>query len=396
VSAAEAQAASVAAAPAAIEPVEQIQNDANLVTINFAEDSYIPTNAMADNARRALEVRATKPPSQRGMTAVGLARARDLQNKKALSEDTVRRMKAYFDRHAVDKQGETWDEQGKGWQAWMGWGGDAGQTWATAIVERLNKQRKQNGNETENRVQFSAATEVELAIKSNGVHANDWLTAVQEYRKELHARSAPYTEPVIAGKTAAQLLDRKKQFELPTPNAAETHDEFMSRCMADPVAVSEFPDAEQRMAVCMRQHPRNMAKVGPRGGIVESDKAPDGDAPNRNPEGEGTAKGDASTTRGAEVPAEVEKALQEKADEFNERYKDKLGYGATIGQLRSVYQRGVGAYNVSHSPKVQSQQQWAYARVNAFLYLLKNGRPENSKYSQDNDLLPQKHPKAAN
>jgi hypothetical protein len=146
----------------------------------------------------------------------------------------------------------------------------------------------------------------------------------------------------------------------------------------------------------MRQHPRNMAKVGPRGGIVESDKAPDGDAPNRNPEGEGTAKGDASTTRGAEVPAEVEKALQEKADEFNERYKDKLGYGATIGQLRSVYQRGVGAYNVSHSPKVQSQQQWAYARVNAFLYLLKNGRPENSKYSQDNDLLPQKHPKAAN
>jgi hypothetical protein len=44
---------------------------------------------------------------------------------------------------------------------------------------------------------------------------------------------------------------------------------------------------------------------------------------------------------------------------------------------------------------VQSQQQWAYARVNAFLYLLKNGRPENPKYTQDNDLLPAKHPKAA-
>ncbi len=380
-------------------PVEQVNASADLITINFAEDSYIPNDRMASNARRALEVRAGKPPSQRGMTAVGLARARDIQNKKALSPETVRRMKAYFDRHEVDKQGATWDQQGKGWQAWMGWGGDEGRTWANAIVERLNKERQQNSAPTENRVQFSAATEVELAIKSNGVHANDWLTAVQEYRKELHARSAPYTEPVIVGKSAVQLLEKKKEFELPTPNAGETHDEFMTRCMADPVATAEFPDAEQRTAVCMRQHEGKfsveMAKVGPRGAIVGSDKAPASDTPNRNPEGEGTAKGDASTTKGADVPAEVEDALQQKADEFNKRNKEKLGYGASVGQLRSVYQRGVGAYNTSHSPRVQSQQQWAYARVNAFLYLLKNGRPENPNYTQDNDLLPAKHPKAA-
>jgi hypothetical protein len=387
-----------AAAPeqaAPVAPTETINASADLITINFAEDSYVPNDAMAANARRALEVRAAKPPSQRGMTAVGLARARDIQNKKALSEETVRRIKAYFDRHEIDKQGETWAQQGKGWQAWMGWGGDAGQTWANAIVERLNKQRQQNSAPAENRVQFSAATEVELAIKSNGVHANDWLTAVQEYRKELHARSAPYTEPVIVGKSAVQLLEKKKEFELPTPNAGENHEDFMARCMADPVATAEFPDAAQRTAVCMRQHPRDMAKVGPSGAIVSSDKAPASDTPNRRPEGEGTAKGDASTTRGADVPAEVEKTLQDKADDFNQRHKSKLGYGATIGQLRSVYQRGVGAYNVSHSPKVQSQQQWAYARVNAFLYLLKNGRPENPKYTQDNDLLPAKHPKAA-
>ena len=92
--------------------------------MNFAADSYRPTAGMASNARRALEVRASKPPSQRGMTAVGIARARDIQNRKELSPDTVRRMKAYFDRHEVDKKGETWSQQGKGWQAWMGWGGD--------------------------------------------------------------------------------------------------------------------------------------------------------------------------------------------------------------------------------------------------------------------------------
>jgi hypothetical protein len=49
---------------------------------------------------------------------------------------------------------------------------------------------------------------------------------------------------------------------------------------------------------------------------------------------------------------------------------------------------------VSHSPVVKSASQWAFARVNAFLYLLKNGRPENPKYTTDNDLLPEKHPKA--
>lgn len=136
-----------------------------------------------------------------------------------------------------------------------------------------------------------------------------------------------------------------------------------------------------------------MAEIGERGGIRESKKAPKSDTPNPSPKGEGTAKGDASSTRGAEVSKRVEEILQKKSDDFNERYKDKLGYGVNLGMLKSVYQRGVGAYNVSHSPEVKSAEQWALARVNAFLYLVKNGRAENSKYDGDNDLLPTKHPK---
>jgi phage-related protein (TIGR01555 family) len=103
-------------------------------------ESYAPPKAAQEAARRALEVRAEKPPSQRGMTATGLARARDLANGRALSEDTVRAMSAWFARHEVDKQGSTWDEQGKGWQAWHGWGGDAARTWADGIVERLDRE----------------------------------------------------------------------------------------------------------------------------------------------------------------------------------------------------------------------------------------------------------------
>ena len=135
------------------------------------------------------------------------------------------------------------------------------------------------------------------------------------------------------------------------------------------------------------------AEVGPRGGINPSKKAPNSDTPNKNPKGEGSAKGDAGNTRGAKVTAEQEKTLQKKADDFNERYKDKLGYGANIGALKAVFQRGLGAFNTSSSPFVRSAEQWAYARVNVFLYIIKNGRPQNKKYTGDNDLLPKGHPK---
>jgi capsid protein len=385
-SAAEAQAASVAAAPAAIEPVEQIQNDSNLVTINFADGSYIPTDAMADNARRALEIREKKPMSQRGMTSVGIARARDLMNKRPMSEDTVRRMKAFFDRHEVDKQGETWDDQGKGYQAWYGWGGDEGYAWSTAIVERLNKQAEKKDLSV-------AAAEVQHQFARNTpLAAEDWLDAVQKYRAKQMTTIEQTKQSVTADKSIIELS--KKQYELPTPTAEETHDDFMTRCMADPVSNAEFPDAEQRTAVCMRQHEGMFAKVGERGAIVASDKAPKSDTPREDPKGEGTAKGDASGKRGAEVTAEQEATLQKKADDFNAKDSNTRNGRATPGALKAVFQRGLGAFNTSSSPRVTSASQWAFARVNAFLYLLKNGRPENPKYTTDNDLLPEKHPKA--
>jgi hypothetical protein len=42
----------------------------------------------------------------RGGTAVGVARARDLSNGVKISPETARRMKSYFDRHEIDKQGK--------------------------------------------------------------------------------------------------------------------------------------------------------------------------------------------------------------------------------------------------------------------------------------------------
>lgn len=112
-------------------------------------ETFTPPQDVADNARRALEVRASKPPSQRGMTAVGLARAKQLSNRQPVSLDTIARMVSYFDRHAVDKDGATWDEQGKGWQAWYGWGGDEGRTWANRILKEHKVESKASRRHSE-------------------------------------------------------------------------------------------------------------------------------------------------------------------------------------------------------------------------------------------------------
>lgn len=142
---------------------------------------------------------------------------------------------------------------------------------------------------------------------------------------------------------------------------------------------------------------RELAKYDDKGRIIRSPKAPKSDTPNPNPKrgGQRNPKGAAGRSRGVNVPDRVLKSLQTKADDFNEKYKSKLGYGTTVGQLKSVYQRGVGAYQTSHSPEVKSAEQWGQARVNAYIYLLKNGKPQNAKYTTDYDLLPKKHPKSS-
>lgn len=104
----------------------------------YSHIDFTPPKGVQEAAARALEVRESKPESQRGMTPVGIARARDLKNGRELSPQTVRRMLAYFTRHESDKEGATWSDQGKGWQAWHGWGGDAGFAFARKIVGQMN------------------------------------------------------------------------------------------------------------------------------------------------------------------------------------------------------------------------------------------------------------------
>ena len=96
------------------------------------EINTTPTDSMAETAKRALEWR---EEYNRGGTEVGVARARDISNKRELSIQTVNRMSSYFARHGSNKA-EQYDKKEAdggptaGTIAWLLWGGTSGVNWA--------------------------------------------------------------------------------------------------------------------------------------------------------------------------------------------------------------------------------------------------------------------------
>jgi HK97 family phage major capsid protein/HK97 family phage prohead protease len=111
-----------------------------------------PTEAMAEEAQRGLDWR---EEFGRGGTEVGVARARDISNRRTLSPETVRRMVSYFARHEVDKEGEGWSPGEDGYPsagriAWALWGGEPGKSWANAKDKQLENEGR-NMDEVEKR-----------------------------------------------------------------------------------------------------------------------------------------------------------------------------------------------------------------------------------------------------
>ena len=239
-----------------------------------------PTEQMAGLAERGLSLR---KEYGRGGTQVGVSRARDIKNRENLSEETIKRMHSFFERHRVDLQAPAASRDHKDYPsagviAWLLWGGDphdskaAGAAWAKRKIEEIESKTGKKGS---------------------------------------------------------------KDSESSTP-----------------------------------------AKPSER--IEGSDE---------------NAPGSASGSRGGiEISEEQEKALKKKAEEHNEKHGDEKGKKVDLGMLKAVYRRGAGAFSGSHRPGM-TRQQWSMARVNAFLYLVRNGRPESAKYTTDNDLLPKGHPK---
>ena len=96
---------------------------------------FVPPEGAQRDAARGLELRREYG---RGGTPVGIARARDLANGANMSPDTMRRMKAFFDRHEKNRGSGNEDPPKNGWIAWLLWGGDPGRAWANKVVRQMN------------------------------------------------------------------------------------------------------------------------------------------------------------------------------------------------------------------------------------------------------------------
>lgn len=130
----------------------------------------VPNDAMRREAERGLEWRRE---FGRGGTAVGIARARDISNGRDLPIETVRRMKAYFDRHQVDKEAEGFRPGEDGYPsngriAWALWGGDPSYSWARRIVAAENDDDRAEVAEAEMREIRTLSEPVEIRADDDG------------------------------------------------------------------------------------------------------------------------------------------------------------------------------------------------------------------------------------
>lgn len=309
--------------------------------------------SVRNNAQRGIEL--NEAVGNKCATQVGKVRARQLAAGEPVSESTIKRMFSYLSR--AETYYDQGDKESCGYISYLLWGGKSAKSWAESKLKQIERQDlasmviDSNFAIIDDRLAYASKTMAMKAAKDVGVEG------VHEHEYK--------------GKTWYMV--------------GETHSlDLYGGCPKG---------YEKKDGKCVKKKSK-YAEVGPKGGVKRSKKAPKSDTPNKNPKGKGSAKGDAKSSRGAKVSKADEASLKKKSDEFNERYKKKLGYGANVGALKSVFQRGLGAFNTSHSPNVSSAKQWGMARVNAFLYLLKNGRPQNPKYTTDYDLLPAKHPKS--
>lgn len=226
---------------------------------------------------------------------------------------------------------------------------------------------------------------------------------------------------------------------IPKRNPDEDRTDFLSRCMSNPKMNEEYPDSSQRYAVCQQSSKASTADnvkdnyyeqtFGSTEIITDESKMyipaedeyldfgeesedysiavqygkPPKNDPRKTPapkkdqkKGSKKNKPDSAKDDKGKITLSKEtiSKLESKVSEHNAKVSEKgKGSKVTLGQLKAVYRRGAGAFSTSHHPNM-SRDGWAIARVNAFLYLMRNGRPSNPNYKQDNDLLPKSHPKS--
>ena len=191
---------------------------------------------------------------------------------------------------------------------------------------------------------------------------------------------------------------------MPDPKPGESRKDYMDRCMSDAKTREKYANPAQRAAVCnsmfkdakeasvaqiMKIETVEALQYG-RPGKKDVRKTPAEPSERRKGSKRNKPGSAKKPNKNIKTSEGTEAKLRNLMTEHNKKNK---GSKATMGMLKTVFRRGTGAFSRSHAPKM-NRTGWGIARVKAFLYLLRNGRPSNPNYKQDNDLLPRGHPRA--
>lgn len=154
-----------------------------------------------------------------GMEQTGLQRANQLCKGEKISEETIGRMSG-FQRHRENSkidpkfEGTPWKD--KGYVAWLAWGGTEGIEWASRKLEQIRK-----GDQ-----EFIEPNPCQSGYVAYGT-------------KIKNGREVPNCVPI----------EQSRQ-EFVYPKSGEEESDFIGRCMGDSQMTNEFPDQDQRTAVC--------------------------------------------------------------------------------------------------------------------------------------------------
>lgn len=259
----------------------------------FQLESYTdyPEGAKS-NAKKALEWAEKNGWGDCG-TAVGKARANQLANGEPISEETIARMAA-FKRHEQNK--DVPYSEGCGGLMYDAWGGDAGISWAQNKLKEIRQNKiemaGQPGLVHPNCRCSIRRNEFRLSKPRLGKNGQPVPCEVCKQAKvqwdnqgffedvfEVRYEKTQQSEQIELGYLGEgveyytqQEIEKEKnvfdynivmseQISLVKPGASETQDEFISRCMGDDKMNSEFPEQEQRAAVCYAYWDEKQEKI---------------------------------------------------------------------------------------------------------------------------------------
>ena len=322
-----------------------------------------PTEGMKAEAQRGLDWR---EEFGRGGTRVGATRARQIVANENLSDETIKRMYSFFSRHEVDKQAEGFSSGEDGYPsngriAWALWGGDAGFSWSKRLVEKMKNEK---------------------SIDSVRNETIEYQVIIKEGENKYGEGNKFYLDGELSPSLMLE-LGNTYIFDI-SDQSNKTHG----------LRFSTIEDGVHNDGQEYKENVKVIGKAGEAGASISIEI--DVDTPDLyyyciNHAGMGNKimikDNDERNVRG------TEDTLREKAREHNKEVGDNPSKRTSYATLQKVYNRGIGAYNTNPSsvrPNVTSKEQWAMARVNNFLRVLKTGKYKSGKH--DTDLLPASHP----